>query len=43
MLLNTAMAEERNAYLDAQPYERTAERRDYANGLRHRRKLSLPG
>ena len=34
VLLNTAMAVERSAYLDAQPYERTAERRGYANGFK---------
>ena len=34
ILINQAMQIERQAYLGAGPYERTAERRDYANGYK---------
>ena len=34
ILINQAMQLERQAYLKADPYERTAERRDYANGFK---------
>lgn len=33
-IINTAMLLERQAHLGAQPYERTSERRDYANGFK---------
>ena len=34
ILINLAMQMERQAYLQAGPYERTPERRDYANGYK---------
>jgi len=34
ILLNTAMQIERNRYLGAEPYERTPNRKDYANGFK---------
>ena len=34
IVINQAMQLERQAYLKADPYERTAERRDYANGFK---------
>jgi len=34
ILVNLAMRLEREAYLGAKPYERTSERRDYANGFK---------
>jgi putative transposase len=34
VILNTAMAAERQRYLGAAPYERTAQRRGYANGFK---------
>lgn len=34
ILLNAAMLLERQRFLNAEPYERTTERRDYANGLK---------
>ena len=34
ILVNLAMRLEREAYLQAKPYERTPERRDYANGYK---------
>ena len=33
-LLNTVMLAERQEYLQAAPYQRTSERRDYANGFK---------
>ena len=35
-LLNECMKLERNSYLGAQPYERSAQRKDYANGFKPR-------
>jgi putative transposase len=37
LLLNAAMLFERERFLQAAPYERTAERRDYANGFKPKR------
>jgi transposase-like protein len=37
ILLNAAMLFERERFLNAAPYERTAERRDYANGFKPKR------
>jgi hypothetical protein len=37
LLLNLAMLFEREYYLQAAPYERTLERRDYANGFKSKR------
>jgi len=37
ILINLAMQMERQAYLQAGPYERTPERRDYANGYKPKR------
>lgn len=37
ILLNAAMLFERERFLNATPYERTAERRDYANGFKPKR------
>jgi putative transposase len=37
LLLNAAMLFEREQFLQAAPYERTAERRDYANGFKAKR------
>src|SRR3989337_48639 len=34
IIINTAMEAERQAYLQAAPYERTPERRGYANGFK---------
>ena len=34
VLINAAMQAERTAYLNADPYERTPERRGYANGFK---------
>lgn len=36
ILFNAAMLFERQRFLNAEPYERTAERRDYANGFKSR-------
>jgi transposase-like protein len=37
LLLNAAMLFEREHFLHAAPYERTSERRDYANGFKAKR------
>ena len=37
ILLNAAMLFEREHFLQAAPYERTSERRDYANGFKPKR------
>ena len=37
ILVNLAMRLEREVYLGAKPYERTPERRDYANGFKPKR------
>ena len=34
ILVNASMVSERQEYLQASPYERTAERRTYANGFK---------
>src|SRR5438270_10849320 len=36
LLLNAAMQAEREKYLGAAPYERTPDRRDYANGYKEK-------
>jgi putative transposase len=43
ILLNAAMLFEREHFLNAAPYERTAERRDYANGFKPKRLRSRLG
>ena len=43
ILLNAAMLFEREHFLQAAPYERTAERRDYANGFKPKRLRSRLG
>jgi transposase-like protein len=43
ILLNAAMLFERQQFLNADPYERTTERRDYANGFKPKRLRSRLG
>jgi putative transposase len=43
LLLNAAMLAEREKYLGAAPYERTTERRDYANGYKEKTIASRVG
>ena len=43
LLLNAAMQAEREKYLGAAPYERTSERRDYANGYKEKTITSRVG
>lgn len=43
LLLNAAMQAEREKYLGAAPYERTPERRDYANGYKEKTVASRVG
>ena len=43
LLLNAAMQAEREKYLGAAPYERTADRRDYANGYKEKTITSRVG
>ena len=43
VLMNTAMVAERSEHLGARPYERTQDRRGYANGVKPKTVKTRPG